>query len=73
MCHSVNLRGERYPQKPGGTTPGRRVRGEPKRPFTIRFDLGRDDRYGMFEYACHEGNYALPNIMSGQRFEERSR
>ena len=24
--------------------------------------LGRDDRYGMFEYACHEGNYALQNI-----------
>ena len=42
-------------------------------PFTIRFDLGRDDRYGMFEYACHEGNYALPNIMSGQRVQERSR
>ena len=42
-------------------------------PFTIRFDLGRDDRYGMFEYACHEGNYALPNIMSGQRAEERHR
>jgi hypothetical protein len=40
-------------------------------PFTIRFDLGRDDRYGMFEYACHEGNYALQNIMSGQRFQER--
>ena len=42
-------------------------------PFTIRFDLGRDDRYGMFEYACHEGNYALQNIMSGQRVQERSR
>jgi hypothetical protein len=42
-------------------------------PFTIRFDLGRDDRYGMFEYACHEGNYALPNIMSGQRVQERGR
>ncbi len=41
-------------------------------PFTIRFDLGRDDHYGMFEYACHEGNYALPNIMSGQRAQERS-
>jgi len=27
----------------------------------------------MFEYACHEGNYALPNIMSGQRVQERSR
>jgi hypothetical protein len=42
-------------------------------PFTIRFNLGRDDRYGMFEYACHEGNYALPNIMSGQRVQERRR
>ncbi len=42
-------------------------------PFTIRFDLEREDRYGMFEYACHEGNYALPNIMSGQRVQERSR
>jgi hypothetical protein len=42
-------------------------------PFTMRFDLGRDDRYGMFEYACHEGNYALQNIMRGQRVQERSR
>ena len=40
-------------------------------PFTIRFDLGRDDRYGMFEYACHEGNYALQNIMRGARVQER--
>ena len=24
----------------------------------------------VFEYACHEGNYALPNILSGARFEE---
>ena len=21
----------------------------------------------MFEYACHEGNYAVPNALSGQR------
>ena len=21
----------------------------------------------IYEYACHEGNYALPNILSGQR------
>jgi len=40
-------------------------------PFTIRLDLGRDDRYGMFEYACHEGNYALQNIMRGARVQER--
>ena len=26
----------------------------------------------MFEYACHEGNYAMPNILGGARLEERS-
>jgi len=41
-------------------------------PFTIRYNLERDDRYGMFEYACHEGNYALQNIMRGARVQERS-
>jgi hypothetical protein len=40
-------------------------------PFTMRFDLGREDQYGMFEYACHEGNYALQNIMKGARAQER--
>ena len=27
----------------------------------------------MFEYACHEGNYSLANILRGARFEERER
>ena len=40
------------------------------RPFTIELPLKRDDDYGMFEYACHEGNYALRNILSGARAEE---
>jgi hypothetical protein len=40
------------------------------RPFTIELPLRRDDGYGMFEYACHEGNYALKNILSGARAEE---
>ncbi|CAN5162282.1 hypothetical protein BH11PSE2_BH11PSE2_07850 [soil metagenome] len=26
-----------------------------------------------FEYACHEGNYGLANILSGARFEEAPR
>jgi hypothetical protein len=43
------------------------------RPFTIELPLKRDDNYGMFEYACHEGNYALKNILSGARAEERAR
>ena len=25
----------------------------------------------LFEYACHEGNYAMPNILAGERLEER--
>src|SRR5713101_3561477 len=25
----------------------------------------------IYEYACHEGNYALPGILAGQRKEER--
>jgi hypothetical protein len=28
-----------------------------------------DDR--IFEYACHEGNHALPNILGGARYQER--
>ena len=42
-------------------------------PFTISFDLGRDNRYGMFEYACHEGNRAMANILSGARATEIGR
>ncbi len=25
----------------------------------------------LFEYACHEGNYAMPNVLSGQRSAEK--
>src|SRR5262245_18419464 len=25
----------------------------------------------LFEYACHEGNYGLPNILSGARYTEK--
>ena len=25
----------------------------------------------LYEYACHEGNYALSNILQGARYEER--
>jgi hypothetical protein len=28
--------------------------------------------YGMFEYACHEGNHGLLNALSGSRAEERA-
>ncbi|MCH2463343.1 MAG: hypothetical protein MK335_08910, partial [Gemmatimonadetes bacterium] len=25
----------------------------------------------VYDYACHEGNYALSNILSGARYQER--
>lgn len=33
------------------------------RPWTVAFPLNRDDRYRLFEYACHEGNHALGNML----------
>ena len=27
----------------------------------------------IYEYACHEGNYSLPNILAGARFEEKAK
>jgi hypothetical protein len=41
------------------------------RPWTMAFPLRQDSSYGMFEYACHEGNYGLRNILSGSRADER--
>ena len=37
-------------------------------PWTISMPLTAEPSYEMFEYACHEGNYAVPNALSGQRF-----
>jgi hypothetical protein len=33
------------------------------RPWKLAFPLNRDDPYRIFEYACHEGNYALGNML----------
>ena len=33
------------------------------RPWTVAFPLNRDDHYQLFEYACHEGNHALENML----------
>lgn len=39
-------------------------------PWTVAFPLTRDPAYKMFEYACHEANYALPNILRAERAAE---
>jgi hypothetical protein len=39
-------------------------------PWTISFDLTEDPEYPLIEYACHEGNYALANILRAARAAE---
>jgi hypothetical protein len=40
------------------------------RPWTVSFPLTEDPDYRIYEYACHEGNYALENILRGARAAE---
>ncbi len=40
-------------------------------PWTVAFPMQRDDDYVQFEYACHEGNYSVPNALRGARAQER--
>jgi hypothetical protein len=37
------------------------------RPWTVSMPLTRDDGYRIYEYACHEANYAVGNILRGAR------
>jgi hypothetical protein len=37
------------------------------RPWTVSFPLTLDRDYRIYEYACHEGNYAMEGIMRGKR------
>ena len=39
------------------------------RPFTARYPMNRSD-LPLYEYACHEGNYGLMNILTGARAED---
>ena len=39
------------------------------RPWTVSTPMAKIDG-PIFEYACHEGNYAMPNLLSAARSEE---
>jgi hypothetical protein len=41
------------------------------RPWTVAFPLTRDPDYVLHEYACHEGNYAIVNMLRASRAAER--
>ena len=40
------------------------------RPWTGRMPMTRTDAH-IFEYACHEGNHALEDILRGARYSEK--
>ena len=42
------------------------------RPWTFAMNLTKDGTQQIFEYACHEGNYGLRNILSAARAEEKA-
>src|SRR5262245_1107356 len=40
------------------------------KPWTVAIPLHRDPTYRLYEYACHEGNHAIENVLRGARYEE---
>jgi hypothetical protein len=42
------------------------------RPWTAAIDLKTSTQPDVFEYACHEGNYAMRNILSAARAAEKA-
>jgi len=41
-------------------------------PWTVAFPITHESGYQIFEYACHEGNYAMANVLSAARAEEKA-
>jgi hypothetical protein len=67
---------ERFTLSDANTLDYRMTINDPKvyvAPFTIRLPIPREEDYGYFEYGCHEGNYAMPNLLRGSRTEEARR
>ena len=78
MNHSEALRlTERFTRIDAKTLNYRVTIDDPKtytRPWTAEIPMTTDnapDR--ILEYACHEGNYTVPNILSGARAQERAK
>src|SRR3984893_654319 len=42
------------------------------KPWKAAIPLTRDAKYQIFEYACQEGNYAVPNELSGGRARDQA-
>jgi hypothetical protein len=42
------------------------------RPWKAAFPLSRAENYKLYEYACHEGNHAVENVLGGGRALDRA-
>jgi hypothetical protein len=42
-----------------------------EKPWTAQFTMTKTDA-PLFEYACHEGNYGMTNLLAGARFQENA-
>jgi hypothetical protein len=87
ISDKVNPRGSNVPMGPDGRVVEKITRTGPKSiryEFTVSDPSLWDESWGgefpmeitsdpLFEYACHEGNYGLPNTLRGVREEEKSR
>jgi hypothetical protein len=73
--HSDALRlTERFTRVDENTIDYKATINDPKtwtKPWTIEFPLKRDPKYQIVEYACHEGNYAMTDMLSGARADEK--
>ena len=64
---------ERFTRLDAGTLEYRFTVDDPTtwtRPWTVAFPMTRTDA-PVYEYACHEGNDGLRDILSGARYEEQ--
>ncbi len=41
-------------------------------PWTVSFPITHEPGYQIYEYACHEGNYSMVNVLSAARAEEKA-
>jgi hypothetical protein len=42
-------------------------------PWTVAFPITHEPGYQLFEYACHEGNMAMHNMLSAARMEDKKK
>jgi hypothetical protein len=41
------------------------------RPFTMRLTITQQPDYEIYEYACHEGNHSMRNVLLAERAYEK--